>query len=189
VRLATLCRRTTLALFAAGLLATLSITVGMVAAYFELPSGGLPDPGLGPQPGKTVTATLTPDGRRAIAPAGAPQAVGRVVRAANRIAGKPYRWGGGHRRFQDSAYDCSGAVSFALHGAGLVWSPLDSRLFMRWGEPGQGGWITVYTNRRHAFAVIAGLRFDTSGPGDRGPRWRPSPRSVVGFTARHVPGL
>jgi cell wall-associated NlpC family hydrolase len=115
--------------------------------------------------------------------------VTQAIQAANRIAGKPYRWGGGHKRFVDSAYDCSGAVSFALHGAGLVLSPLDSHAFMRWGQAGPGGWITVYASGKHAFVVVAGLRFDTSGPGTRGPRWRPTPRSVGGFTMRHFPGL
>ena len=162
---------------------------GAAAMYFPLPTGGVPQPNLGPQPGKTITATISPDGRSAIAPPGAPEAVLRAIQAANRIAGKPYRWGGGHRRFSDSAYDCSGAVSFALHGADLVASPLDSSAFTRWGQGGPGAWITVYANRRHAFMVIAGLRFDTSGPGQPGPRWRPAPRPYVGFTVRHFPGL
>jgi cell wall-associated NlpC family hydrolase len=159
---------------------------GASASYFPLPSGGLPDPGLGPQPGRAVTSS---DGLRAVAPANSPLAVAQAIRAANRIAGKPYRWGGGHRRFVDSAYDCSGAVSFALHGAGLVPSPLDSRALVRWGQPGLGTWVTVYANSGHAFVMIAGLRFDTSGPGASGPRWRPAPRSVAGFIARHFPGL
>jgi cell wall-associated NlpC family hydrolase len=162
---------------------------GVDAQYFPLPSGGIPDPNLGPQPGKSVTATIGQDGQTAIPPAGAPAAVARVIRAANRITAKPYRWGGGHRRFNDSAYDCSGAVSFALRGAGLVPSPLDSNAFMRWGLSGTGAWITVYASRRHAYMVIAGLRFDTSGPGNRGPRWRPTPRPATGFTARHFVGL
>ena len=162
---------------------------GVGAMYFPLPTGGLPQPDLGPQPGKTITATISADGRSALPPPGAPAAVAHAVQAANRIAGKPYRWGGGHRRFSDSAYDCSGAVSFALHGAGLVASPLDSTSFMRWGQIGPGSWITVYASRRHAFVVIAGLRFDTSGPGRPGPRWRPGSRTEAGFTPRHFPGL
>jgi hypothetical protein len=161
---------------------------GASASYFPLPPGGMPDPAVGPLPGKKV-ATVAADGRTAVAPPDAPLAVKAAIRAANRIAGRPYRWGGGHRRFTDSAYDCSGAVSFALHGAGLVPTPLDSRAFMRWGQPGLGGWITVFANRRHAFVMIAGLRFDTSGPGARGPRWRPAARPVDGFTTRHAPGL
>jgi hypothetical protein len=162
---------------------------GVGAMYFPLPTGGLPQPNLGPQPGKTIAATISVDGRSAVPPAGAPAPVLRAIAAANQIAGRPYRWGGGHRRFNDSAYDCSGAVSFALHGAGLVTAPLDSTAFMRWGQVGPGSWITVYASRRHAFAVIAGLRFDTSGPGRPGPRWRPAPRPYAGFTARHFPGL
>jgi cell wall-associated NlpC family hydrolase len=162
---------------------------GVRASYFPLPPGGVSDPGLGPQPGKSVTATLSADGQTAVPPSGAPAAVVRVMNAANRITTKPYRWGGGHRRFADSAYDCSGAVSFALRGAGLVPSPLDSRALMRWGQPGLGAWITVFASGRHAFMVVAGLRFDTSGPGGRGPRWRPLPRSAAGFTARHFAGL
>jgi cell wall-associated NlpC family hydrolase len=162
---------------------------GARASYFPLPSGGIPDPSLGPQPGKSVTATIGQDGQTAVPPAGAPAAVVRVMKAANRITTKPYRWGGGHRRFVDSAYDCSGAVSFALRGAGLVVSPLDSSSLMRWGVPGLGAWITVFASRRHTFMVVAGLRFDTSGPGSRGPRWRTVPRSATGFTARHFAGL
>ncbi len=163
---------------------------GAAARYFPLPPGGISQPPeIGPQPGKTITATIGQDGLNAIAPAGAPVAVVRAIRAGNRIAGKPYRWGGGHRRFADSGYDCSGAVSFALHGGGLVTSPLDSTSFMRWGQIGSGSWITVFANRRHAYVMIAGLRFDTSGPGGRGPRWRSSPRPDAGFTLRHFPRL
>jgi hypothetical protein len=160
---------------------------GAEASYFPLRPGA-PDPGVGPQPGKAV-GTISRNGLTAVAPPEAPAAVVQTIRAANRITGKPYRWGGGHRRFVDSAYDCSGAVSFALRGAGLVATPLDSRAFMRWGEIGAGTWITVYAHRGHAFLVVAGLRFDTSGPGARGPRWRTTARSAAGFTARHFPGL
>jgi hypothetical protein len=159
------------------------------ASYFPLPGGQMRDPNLGPQPGKAVTGTMSRDGLRAVAPQSAPAAVTQTIQAANRIAGRPYRWGGGHRRFEDSAYDCSGAVSYALRGAGLVMTPLDSRAFMRWGQAGSGSWITVYANRGHAFLVVAGLRFDTSGPGGKGPRWRPVPRSAAGFSARHFLGL
>ncbi len=134
-------------------------------------------------------AVLSADGRRAIAPAGAPRAVKAAIAAANRIVGKPYRYGGGHGNFADSGYDCSGTVSFALRGGRLLSTPLDSSSFMSWGEGGVGRWITVYTNPGHAYAVIAGLRLDTSGPGERGPRWRPEPRSSKGFVARHPRGL
>ena len=140
---------------------------------------------LPPAPIPGAVARLSSDGRTAIPPAGAPLAVQQAIYAANRITRKPYRYGGGHRSFRDRAYDCSGSVSFALHGGGLLLSPLDSRAFMRWGVPGPGQWITVYTNPGHAYVVIAGLRFDTSGPGKRGPRWRVGARSSRSFQARH----
>jgi cell wall-associated NlpC family hydrolase len=134
-------------------------------------------------------AKLSSDGRTAIAPAGAPPQVVAAVEAANRITRKPYRYGGGHRRFRDSGYDCSGAVSYVLHAAGLLRRPLDSSGLMRWGRRGAGRWITVYSNPGHAYVEIAGLRFDTSGRGERGPRWRPERRSRRGSVARHWEGL
>ncbi len=106
----------------------------------------------------------------AIAPAGAPAGGQLVIAAANKIRTKPYLWGGGHGRWADSGYDCSGAVSFALHGAKLLPSPLNSTSFETWASPGVGRWISVYANPGHAYAVIAGLRFDTAGGAD-GPRW------------------
>jgi hypothetical protein len=114
--------------------------------------------------------------------------VKQAIYAANRITRRPYRYGGGHRSFRDTAYDCSGSVSYALHGGGLLASPLHSSAFMQWGDPGRGQWITIYTNPGHAYAVIAGLRFDTSGPGERGPRWRTSARSSRSYVARHPVG-
>ena len=103
------------------------------------------------------------------------------------------QYGGGHARFNSKGYDCSGTVSFALHGGDLLDSPLDSGSFMNWEEKGKGLWITVYTNPGHAFAVIAGLRLDTSAAGDpsgaKGPRWRPVLRSTAGFKARHPEAL
>jgi len=138
------------------------------------------------------TATLLPNGLAA-APTGAPPQVHAAIEAANRIVGKPYKYGGGHARVEDSGYDCSGTVSYALIGAQLLKAPLDSSSFMRWGKAGPGDWITVYTNPGHAFAVIAGLRLDTSAAGDptgrKGPRWRPNLRSTRGYTARHPAGL
>ena len=130
----------------------------------------------------------------AAAPADAPPAVQEAVFAANEIVGKPYRYGGGHARFKDTGYDCSGTISYALHGADLLKSPLDSGSFMRWGARGKGEWITVYTNPGHAFVVIAGLRLDTSAAGERrssgkGPRWRQSLRGGGGFRLRHPVGL
>jgi hypothetical protein len=145
-----------------------------------------------PSPVPGAVATILPDGRAA-APLGAPREVQAAVEWANKIIGKPYRYGGGHRRFTDSGYDCSGTVSFALRGGDLVERPLDSRGFFRWGEAGVGQWITVYTKSSHAFVVIAGLRLDTSAAGDpsgaKGPRWRPVLRSTRGFKARHPEGL
>ena len=130
----------------------------------------------------------------AYAPDQAPDQVKQAIWAANQIVGMPYRLGGGHKLgFTDRAYDCSGTVSFAMHGAGLLTAPRDSSSFLRYGVAGKGQWITVYTNPGHAFAVIAGLRLDTSAAGDpaggSGPRWRPNLRSTRGYRARHPLGL
>jgi hypothetical protein len=146
-------------------------------------------------------AQLLPDGSAA-APADAPPQVQQAIWAANTIQNMPYVYGGGHGDFEDDGYDCSGTVSYALHGAGLLDSPLDSGSFMQWGEKGPGAWITVYTNPGHAYAVIAGLRLDTSAASvtrsntrkfkkalERGPRWRPTARSPRGFRARHPLGF
>jgi cell wall-associated NlpC family hydrolase len=121
-------------------------------------------------------------------PPGAPPAVGLVMAAGNAIAGLPYLYGGGHGGFKDSAYDCSGSISYALAAAGLVTSPMASGPFMSWGEAGPGKWITVYANAGHAFMVVAGWRFDTSNLGS-GTRWTRSMRGTGGFVARHPPGL
>ena len=137
-------------------------------------------------------AVLLKDGRAA-APELAPAEVQEAIWAANKIIGKPYRYGGGHARFNDTGYDCSGTISYALKGAKALKAPLDSTSFMSWGEAGEGEWITVYTHPTHAFLVIAGLRLDTSAAGDpggqKGPRWRPVLRSTKGFTVRHPDGL
>lgn len=134
-------------------------------------------------------AVLGPDGK-AIAPASAPQVVKDVIAAANKIAGKPYRYGGGHARWKDSGYDCSGSVSFALHGGDLLDSPLPSGALMSWGKAGKGEWITVYAHGGHAYAVIAGLRFDTgyNNAGSSGPRWSERMRPASGYTKRHPAG-
>jgi peptidoglycan hydrolase CwlO-like protein len=134
------------------------------------------------------SATIGSDGL-AVAPADAPLAVRAAIEAANRIAGLPYVWGGGHGSFEASGYDCSGAVSYALHGGGLIDSPLDSTGLTSWGEPGNGSWITVFANSGHAYAVIAGLRWDTSGTGGSGPGWSSVMRSPAGYVARHPAGL
>jgi peptidoglycan hydrolase CwlO-like protein len=124
----------------------------------------------------------------ASAPESAPEQVKGAVAAANAIAMTPYIWGGGHGSFESSGYDCSGAVSYALHGGGLLESPLDSTGLETWGEPGPGKWITVYANAEHAWMIIGGLAFDTVG--GPGPRWHSSPvDSPEGFIARHPPGL
>jgi cell wall-associated NlpC family hydrolase len=140
-----------------------------------------------------MQATLLPNGLAA-APVLAPQAVKDAISAANEIVGKPYQYGGGHTRtFRSKGYDCSGTISYALRGGSLLTSPLDSSSFMKWGTSGVGQWITIYTNPAHAFAVIAGLRLDTSAAGDptgaKGPRWRPVLRKSTGFKIRHPDGL
>ncbi|MEA2155825.1 MAG: hypothetical protein QOE11_1965 [Solirubrobacteraceae bacterium] len=122
-------------------------------------------------------------------PPGAPAAVGLVMAAGNAIAGLPYLYGGGHAGFKDTAYDCSGSVSYALAAAGLVSAPMASGPFMTWGDPGPGQWITVYANAGHAFMIVAGWRFDTSALSGGGTRWTRDTRSVAGFVARHPPGL
>jgi cell wall-associated NlpC family hydrolase len=125
----------------------------------------------------------------AVAPENAPEVVKRVIMAGNEIAKFPYKWGGGHGAWRDSGYDCSGSVSFALAGAGLLGSPLTSGGFMNYGAPGQGRWITIYANNGHIFMFVAGLRFDTSGQGRAGTRWQAESRSTAGFAERHIPGL
>ena len=141
-----------------------------------------------PPPVPGASATLLPTGLAA-APASAPAAVKSVIEAANQIADMPYVWGGGHGSWTSSGYDCSGAVSYALHGGGFLDSPLDSTGLETWGSPGPGSWITVYANAGHAFAVIAGLRWDTSGDASgTGPRWHTDMASTAGFIARHADG-
>jgi hypothetical protein len=125
----------------------------------------------------------------AIAPDNAPDVVKRVILAGNEIAKFPYKWGGGHGAWRDTGYDCSGSVSFALAGAGLLGRPHTSGDFMGFGEEGPGKWITVYANPGHIFMIVAGLRFDTSGRGRAGTRWQGAPRGSAGFAVRHIPGL
>jgi cell wall-associated NlpC family hydrolase len=127
------------------------------------------------------------------APPDAPVAVQKIVDGANQVARLPYVYGGGHGRadglFIDSAYDCSGSVSFALANAGLLDSPLTSGQLAQWGEPGQGKWVTIYANATHAFMVVGGARFDTVGLQQTGSRWQRPFRSISGFTAVHPAGL
>ena len=144
------------------------------------------------QSNPTGKARISRDGRTAIPPNGAPAQVKRAIYAANKLTRKPYRYGGGHGKWNDSGYDCSGSVSYALHGGGLLRQPLDSSAFMSWGRAGRGRWITVYANSGHAYTVIAGLRFDTSSAGasgGSGPRWRNRGRSSSGYVARHPAGF
>jgi hypothetical protein len=182
----------------AGLTATCVLVVAVPAAA---QTGGTGAPG---EPTTTTTPTtpLAPPGRAklrkdgtALAPADAPPQIQAAIAAANSIHTLPYVWGGGHQSFYSSGYDCSGSVSYVLHAAGLLASPMTSgSLASSWGVPGKGRWITVYGNASHAYMVVAGLRFDTSSGGDRwnqgsGPRWRKKKRPPVGFTAKYSPGL
>lgn len=118
-----------------------------------------------------------------------PLTVRRVIAAGTRIARMPYHWGGGHGNWDDSGYDCSGSVSYALHGGGLLSVALDSSGLMSWGDPGPGRWITVYANGGHAFMVVAGRRFDTSGREQTGSRWQDAMRDTSGYVVRHPHGL
>ncbi len=127
----------------------------------------------------------------AYAPSNAPMNIKNAIWAVNTLRHKPYVWGGGHGSFLDYGYDCSGAVSFALHYAGLLATPLPSNDLQNYGERGRGHWITIYARNGHTFAIIAGLRLDTSdlrGGGDVGPRWYADGRNARDFEARHAPG-
>jgi hypothetical protein len=128
----------------------------------------------------------------AYAPARAPESVKRAIWAGNELRHKPYIWGGGHRSFYDRGYDCSGTVSYALHAAGALSSPLPSSELLHYGRRGRGRWITVYSRHGHTFAVIAGLRLDTTDfqrGGNSGPRWHSDLRDTRGYVARHPQGL
>jgi cell wall-associated NlpC family hydrolase len=140
----------------------------------------------------TCWATIAADGR-AVPPPGAPPPVREVIEAANRISNRPYEWGGGHLSWRSRGYDCSGAVGYALHGAGMLDYTMVSGQLAHWGEGGVGRWITVYANRHHVYMVVAGLRFDTRDglTARTGPRWHTDrPRDPTRhFTARHPEGL
>ena len=146
---------------------------------------GQPEP---TTPAPVTTGVLLPNGK-AKAPKSAPAAVKKAIRAGNRLLGKPYVYGGGHVRWNDVGYDCSGAVSYALRGGRLLNSPLTSGDLMRWAIDGPGKWNTTYSNPNHTFIVIAGLRLDTGAPDARGPRWYTTMRPTGAFTARHPRGL
>jgi hypothetical protein len=133
-------------------------------------------------------ATALPNGI-ALPPLEAPEAVRQMIEAGNVIARTPYLWGGGHGKWVDKGYDCSGSVSFVLASAGYLEAPLASGPLMSWGEPGPGKWVTIYSHQGHVFMVVAGIRFDTSGARETGSRWQNELRSTAGFVARHPPGL
>ena len=182
-------------------LGCLGLVLPAGAAAETSPTGGaqFSDPATIVAPG--AKATLLPDGTAA-APAEAPPQVQAAIVAANKLVDKPYKYGGGHAKVEDSGYDCSGTISYALLAAKALRSPLDSTSFMRWGLKGKGTWITVYSNPGHAYAVIAGLRLDTSAYSvpsrvsrryptatQKGPRWRPTSRPARGFNVTHPQGL
>jgi len=165
-----------------------------------------PDPGLvdvGPKPRQPASAGARPQrvGRTditkavalpngvALPPLDAPEEVKQIIEAGNAIARSPYLWGGGHGKWLDKGYDCSGSVSFALAAAGLLSGPLASGPLMSWGEPGRGKWVTIYSNPGHVFMEVAGVRFDTSNARVTGSRWGNEMRSTAGFVARHPAGL
>jgi cell wall-associated NlpC family hydrolase len=125
----------------------------------------------------------------AVAPASAPAEVQAIIAAGNEIATKPYKYGGGHSKWRDRGYDCSGSMSYALHGADLLDTALDSTGFMSWGERGRGVWVTTYANAGHSYMVVAGLRFDTSARRATGNRWSDQMRSPRGYVIRHPEGL
>jgi hypothetical protein len=194
-------RRSTLLLVRLLACTVLSLLVLPAPAFAASKSGGgtaaptTPPPAAAaaPAPAPTAGAALAAPGV-AVAPAGAPAAVRGAIRAGNALQALPYRYGGGHDTFADTAYDCSGAVSYALHGGRLLGAPMDSTELESWGAPGPGQWITVYANADHAFVVIAGLRLDTSAADDpggdpNGPRWRPAIRDTADFVIRHPSGL
>ena len=175
-----------LAAAGAGALAALALTVP-TGASAACSTGGL-TAALVNECAPTAKARLLRDGEL-IPPASAPPRVTAVIAAANRIRTKPYIWGGGHVRWWDRGYDCSGSVSFALHGGGFLNSPLPSGPMESWGLPGKGRWITVYANAGHAYAEIAGVRWDTAGDASgTGPRWHTELLSNQGFVARHPAG-
>ena len=186
-------------LLVAGLLALTALGAGTASASAQ--TGGSPTPGdpTAPAPATSSTpglATIAADGS-AIPPPDAPPRVVRAIYAANSIRTMPYVWGGGHglRMRDPRGYDCSGAVSFVLRKAKMLKFPMSSGpLAKSWGTPGVGRWITVYANRTHAYAVIAGLRWDTSAVGESltsgsGPRWRTTQRASTGYWPKHFKNL
>jgi hypothetical protein len=176
-------------------LALVAFLIGSASALAQTGGEGPPGSTTTTAPtGAPGVATLAADGT-AIPPTNAPRGVRKAINAGNRIHTLPYIWGGGHnRKFRGTGYDCSGAVSYVLHAAGMLKFPMTSGGLARsWGLPGVGQWITVYANKQHTYAVIAGLRWDTSAVGEAlnqgsGPRWRQTQRDGVGYTAKYFPG-
>ena len=180
------------------------VALAAVGATIALAAGTAPPTAASVVPWGAGCASVAPDGTRtsatcgaelvngrAIAPASAPAVVKRVIAAANHINGRPYVWGGGHVRWLSRGYDCSGAVGYALHGAGLLGVTMVSGQLASWGKGGVGRWITVYANPDHVFMVVAGLRFDTrdAPAGVSGPRWHRASVDASDFVARHPTGL
>jgi len=160
-------------------------------------SAALPRPQSDAEIRRALAASGIPAGERAaltsgglaVAPLDAPPVVQAVIQAGNQIARLPYRYGGGHATWIDTAYDCSASISFAFAAAGLISAPMVSGDLARWGDPGPGRWISVFANGGHTFMFVAGLRFDTGGLSATGSRWQASTRSTAGFAERHPPGL
>ena len=181
-----LSHRHKLGLAAGGVLLTLALA-GPTGASATCATGGV-TPAQIDVCTPTAKAKLLASGEL-IPPRSAPPRVQAVIAAANKIRTKPYIWGGGHASWWDRGYDCSGSVSYALHGGEFLASPLPSGPMESWGLEGAGRWITIYANAGHAYAVIAGVRWDTSGDASgTGPRWHTELRDNVGYVARHPAG-
>jgi cell wall-associated NlpC family hydrolase len=173
--------RRTAATLAAVVLATFAVLL-LISASAVAGGGVSPTP----KSGKAGKAKLLKNGK-AVPPDNAPRRVVRAIKAANEIRKTRYEWGGGHGDFKDNGYDCSGAVSYMLHGGRMLKTPMTSGALAGWGKKGKGDWISVYANSGHTYAVVAGLRWDTSG--GPGPRWHKSKRSRAGYKVRHYRGL
>lgn len=180
-------------IIAATVVLVIAAVIALVLALSSGPalaaSGGIgsntnPDNGTTGKPGKAKLVK-----GKAIPPSDAPRRVVKAIKAANKIRNKPYVYGGGHGDFKSRGYDCSGAVSYALHGGKMLKTPMDSGSLMSWGRKGKGDWITVYANGGHVYAVIAGLRWDTSMTPGNGPGWSKKMRSTSGLKARHYKNL